>query len=63
MIRWRAFVGAAALLVCAGALAAQAQAQSATVDRAYGLSVDAASDKLQFTWNIDQGHFLFVTST
>ena len=59
MIRWRAFARAAVLLICAGALAAQAQAQSATVDRAYGLSVDAAADKLQFTWNIDQGHFLF----
>ena len=57
MIRWRAFVCAAALLAWAGAVGAQTQ--SATADRAYRLSADAAADKLQFTWNIDQGHFLF----
>ncbi len=59
MIRWRAVAGAAALLVCAGALAAEAQAQSATPDRAFRLSADATAEKLRFTWNIDQGHYLF----
>jgi thiol:disulfide interchange protein DsbD len=59
VIRWRAFVAAAVLLAWAGAVATQAQAQSATADRAYRLSADAAADKLRFTWTIDQGHFLF----
>ncbi|MCK5362930.1 MAG: protein-disulfide reductase DsbD, partial [Gammaproteobacteria bacterium] len=58
-MRWRAFVAAAVLLACAGAVAAQIQDQSTAADRAYRLSADAAADKLQFTWTIDQGHFLF----
>ena len=58
MIPWRSFAGAAALLVC-GAIAAQAQAQSTRFDQTYRLSAEAAGDKLRFTWDIDQGHFLF----
>jgi thiol:disulfide interchange protein DsbD len=58
VIPWRSFAGAAALLVC-GAIAAQAQAQSTRLDQTYRLSAEAAGDKLRFTWDIDQGHFLF----
>ncbi|MEE8287541.1 MAG: protein-disulfide reductase DsbD, partial [Gammaproteobacteria bacterium] len=38
---------------------AQAQAQSTTLDQTYGLSAEAAGEKLRFTWDIDQDHFLF----
>ncbi len=58
MIPWRNCAGAAAWRVC-GAIAAQAQAQSTRLDQTYRLSAEAAGDKLRFTWDIDQGHFLF----